>query len=131
MEEKPIKEQVSVEDLPPSRGQRIGTILLSVSLCGVLVYALLEHHSAKQIAARENELSTALSQERSQVQTLAQKLLAAESAPPAPAARPVPETGNRTLPPPRRRLSPPQSSRCRRTSGTPLPSPCLIIANRV
>jgi hypothetical protein len=80
MEEKAIYEQVSVEN---HRGQKIATVLLSVGLCGVLTYAFLEHRSAKQIAARENELSAALSQERSQVQTLAQKLLAAESTPPA------------------------------------------------
>jgi hypothetical protein len=80
MEKKLINKEEFAEYLPATRGQKIATVLLSVSLCGVLTYAFLEHRSAKQIAARENELSAALSQERNQVQALAQKLLAAESA---------------------------------------------------
>jgi hypothetical protein len=87
MEKKPFNKEEFAEYLPATRGQKIATVLLSVSLCGVLTYAFLEHRSAKQIAARENELSAALSQERNQVQVLAQKLLAAESAP-APAPQP-------------------------------------------
>jgi hypothetical protein len=87
MEERPINKQVSIEALLANRGQKIATVLLSLGLCGALIYAFLEHRSVKQIAARGNELSAALSQERSQVQDLSQKLLAAESAP-APAPQP-------------------------------------------
>ena len=65
MEEKPTNEQVSVEEPPPHRGQKITTVLLCLGLCGVLTYAFLQHRAAKQSAARGNELSAALSQERS------------------------------------------------------------------
>jgi hypothetical protein len=95
MEGKPINEQVSDEDLPPSRGLNLATVLLSVALCGVLIYAFMEHRSAKMVAARENELSASLNQARGQVQTLAQKLLAAESTP-APAPAPQPSLNSQT-----------------------------------
>jgi uncharacterized FlaG/YvyC family protein len=80
MEEKPIKEEESVEYLPPNRGQKIATALLSVAICALLTYALLEHRSVKELAASRNELSAALNQERGQVETLNHKLMAAESA---------------------------------------------------
>ena len=93
MEEKPTNEQVSVEEPPPNRGQKITTVLLCLGLCGVLTYAFLQHRAAKQSAARGNDLSAALSQERSQVQILGQKLLAAES---VPAAAPQPALNSQT-----------------------------------
>src|SRR5208337_126083 len=87
MEEKPIKEEESVEYLPPNRGQRITTGLLLLGLCAVLIYAFVEHRSVKQLAASRNDLSAALSQQQGQIQTLTQKLLAAETATaPAPPA---------------------------------------------
>jgi len=88
MEEKPIKEEESVEYLPPNRGQKIATALLSVAICALLTYALLEHRSAKDIAASRNEMSAELNQERGQVETLNRKLMAAES---AAAAAPAPQ----------------------------------------
>jgi hypothetical protein len=88
MEEKPIKEEESVENLPANRGQKIGTALLSVGMCALLTYAILEHRSAKEIAASRNELSAALEQERGQVEALNQKLMAAQS---AAAAAPAPQ----------------------------------------
>jgi hypothetical protein len=91
MEEKPIKEEESVEYLPPSRGQKILKGLMLVGLCAVLVYAFMEHRTLKQFVASRNELSAELSQEQAQVQTLTQKLLAAQSVP-APAPAPPPQT---------------------------------------
>jgi hypothetical protein len=89
MEEKPTKEEESVEYLPPNRGQKFATGLMLVGLCAVLAYAFMEHRTVKQLIASRDELSAELGQERGQVQTLAQKLLAAESVPaPAPAAPP-------------------------------------------
>jgi hypothetical protein len=79
MEEKPIKEEESVEYLPPSRGHKTATALLSIGLCGVLTYAFMEHRSIKQLAASRNELSATLSQEQGQIQTLMQKLNAVET----------------------------------------------------
>jgi hypothetical protein len=93
MEEKPVREEVSVEDLAPNRGQKIATGLLLAGLCAVFAYAFLEHRSAKQIAASRNEMSAALNQERGQVETLTQKLLAAES---LPAAAPQPSLNSQT-----------------------------------
>jgi uncharacterized coiled-coil protein SlyX len=50
----------------------------------------MEHRTLQQLVASRDELSAALSQERGQVQTLTQKLLAAESVPtPAPAPAPT------------------------------------------
>ena len=83
MEKEPIKEEVSVVDLPPNRGQKITTGLLLVGLCVVLAYAFREHSSAKQIAASRNEITAALNQERGQVEALTEKLNAAESVPAA------------------------------------------------
>jgi len=91
MEEKPIKEEESVEYSPPSRGQKILTGLMLVGLCAVLAYAFVEHRTLKQLVASRNELSAELSQEQGQVQTLTQKLLAAQSAP-TPAPAPPPQT---------------------------------------
>jgi hypothetical protein len=89
MEEKPIKEEESVEYLPPSRGQKTLTGLMVVGLCAVLAYAVMEHRTLKQLVASRSELSAELSQEQGQVQTLTQKLLAAQSVPtPAPAPQP-------------------------------------------
>ncbi len=79
MEDKPIKEEESVEYLPPSRGHKIATALLSIGLCGVLTYAFVEHRSIKQLAASRNELSATLNQEQGQIQALMQKLNAAET----------------------------------------------------
>jgi len=91
MEEKPIKEEESVEYLPPNRGQKIATGLMLVGLCAVLVYAFMEHRTLKQLVASRNELSAELNQEQGQVQTLTQKLLVAQSVP-APASAPSPQT---------------------------------------
>jgi len=91
MEEKPIKEEESVEYSPPNRGQKILTGLMLVGLCAVLAYAVMEHHTLKQLVASRNELSAELSQEQGQVQTLTQKLLAAQSVP-TPATAPAPQT---------------------------------------
>ena len=97
MEEKPTKEEDSVEYLPSNRGQKIATGLMLVGLCAVLAYAFMEHRTLKQLVASRNELSAALSQERGQVQTLTQKLLAAESVPaPAPAPTSQPSLNSAT-----------------------------------
>jgi len=88
MEEKPTKDEEVVEYLPSNRGQKIATGLMLVGLCAVLAYAFMEHRSLKQLVASRNELSAELSRERGQVQTLTQKLLAAESVP-APAPPPA------------------------------------------
>ena len=58
-----------------------------MGLCGVLAYAIVEHHSAKELAASRNELSATLTRENGQMATLIQKLNAAESAT-APAPQP-------------------------------------------
>ena len=93
MEKEPIKEEVSVVDMPHNRGQKIAIGLLLVGLCVVLAYAFREHSSAKQIAASRNELTAALNQERGQVETLTEKLNAAES---VPAAAPQPSLNSQT-----------------------------------
>jgi type II secretory pathway component PulM len=93
MEKEPIKEEVSVVDMPHNRGQKIATGLLLVGLCVVLAYAFREHSFAKQIAASRDELTVALNQERGQVETLTQKLNAAES---VPAAAPQPALNSQT-----------------------------------
>ena len=95
MEEKPTKEEESVEYLPPNRGQKIATGLMLVGLCAVLAYAFTEHRTLKQLVASRDELSAELNQERGQVQTLTQKLLAAESVP-APAPAPPPSLNSAT-----------------------------------
>jgi len=100
MEEKPIKEEESVEYSPANRGQKIATTLLSLGMCALLTYAFLEHRSAKDIAAGRNELSAALNQERAQVESLNQKLMAAEStAAAAPAPQPSPNSQTEALVP--------------------------------
>jgi uncharacterized coiled-coil protein SlyX/uncharacterized FlaG/YvyC family protein len=91
MEEKPIKEEESVEYLLPTGGQKIAIGFLALGLCVVLIYAFMEHRSIKQLAASRNELSAALNQQQGQIQTLTQKLLAAETATtPAPALATAP-----------------------------------------
>jgi type II secretory pathway component PulM len=93
MEKEPIKEEVSVVDMPPNRGQKVAIGLLLVGLCVVLAYAFREHSSAKQIAASRNELTAALNQERGQVEALTEKLNAAES---VPAVAPQPSLNSQT-----------------------------------
>ena len=93
MEEKSTEQEVSAVDLPHNRGQKVVTGLLLVGLCVVLAYAFREHSAAKQIAASRNELTAALNQERGQVETLTQKLNAAES---VPAAAPQPSLNSQT-----------------------------------
>ena len=83
LEKEPIKEEVSVVDMPHNRGQKVVIGLLLVGLCVVLAYAFREQSSVKQMAASRNELTAALNQERGQVETLSEKLNAAESVPPA------------------------------------------------
>ena len=85
MEEKPVREEGSIEYTSPSRGHRIVTGLVLVGLCAVLVYALMEHRSLKQLTASRDELAAELNLEHTQIQSLSQKLLAAQSVP-APAA---------------------------------------------
>ena len=85
MEERPVKEETSMEYMSPGRGHRIVTGLVLVGLCAVLVYALMEHRSLKQLAASRDELAAELNLEHAQIQSLSQKLLAAQSVP-APAA---------------------------------------------
>jgi len=80
MEEKPIWKEESVEHVPPSGGHKIAIGLLALGLCVVLIYAFMEHRSIKQLAASRNELSATLNQQQGQIQTLTQKLLAAETA---------------------------------------------------
>jgi len=87
MEEKPIKDEDSTDYLPDNRGHKIVTGLMLVGLCVVLVYAIMERRSLKQLAASRDELNAELNLEHAQIQSLSQKLLAAQSAPaPAPAA---------------------------------------------
>src|SRR5271157_386059 len=91
MEEKPVKEEASIEYMSPGRGYRIVTGLVLVGLCAVLVYALVEHRSLKQLTASRDELAAELNLEHAQIQSLSQKLLAAQSVPaPAAAATPAP-----------------------------------------
>ena len=85
MGEKPVKEEASTEYMSPSQGHRIVTGLVLVGLCAVLVYALVEHRSLKQLTANNDELAAELNLEHAQNQSLSQKLLAAQSVP-APAA---------------------------------------------
>jgi len=87
MEEKPIKEEESVDHSPADRGHKIVTGPMVVGLCMVLVYALVEHRSLKQLTASRDELTAELNLQHAQIQSLSQKLLAAQSVPaPAPAA---------------------------------------------
>jgi len=87
----PKEQEQAIEYLPPNRGQKIITGLTLVVLCAVLAYAVMERRSIKQLAASRDELSAELNLEHTQIQTLTQKLLAAQSAPaPAPAAAPQP-----------------------------------------
>jgi hypothetical protein len=92
MEEKPIREEESVGYLPLNRGQKIATGLLLLGLCAVLIYAVMEHRSIQQLAASRNDLTAALNQQQGQIQTLTQKLQAAQTATasaPAPAPPPA------------------------------------------
>ena len=92
MEEKPVKEEQPIEYVPPSRGNRVVTAFLLVGLCAILVYALVEHRSLKQLIASRDELVAEVNLEHAQIQSLSQKLLAAESVPaatPAPAPQPA------------------------------------------
>jgi len=91
MEEKPIKEEESVEYWPPTRGPQIAVGLLALGLCVVLIYAFAEHRSIKQLDASRSEVTAAFNQQQAQIQTLTQKLLAAQTAP-APALAPAPPT---------------------------------------
>jgi len=94
MEERPIKDEESIDYSPADRAHRIVTGLMIVGLCAVLVYALQEHRSLKQLTSSRDELTAQLSLEHAQIQQLSQKLLAAESAPapaPAPAVAPAPQ----------------------------------------
>jgi len=92
MEEKRIKDEESVNYPPADRGHKFVTGLMLVGLCVVLVYALMEHRSLKQLAASRDELTAQLNLEHVQIQSLSQKLLAAQSAPaPAPAGTPAPQ----------------------------------------
>jgi len=112
MEEKPIKDEEAVEYLPSNRGQKIATGLMLVGLCAVLAYAFMEHRTVKQLIASRNELSAELSQERGQVQTLTQKLLAAESVPaPAPAPPPALNSAPLEQAPIAQRITPPRHPR--------------------
>jgi hypothetical protein len=88
MEEKSVKEEASTEYMSPSRGHRMVTGLMLIGLCAVVVYALMQHRSLKQLAASRDELAAQLSLEHAQIQSLSQKLLAAQS---VPAAAPAPQ----------------------------------------
>jgi len=91
MEEKPVKEEASTEYMSPSQGHRIVTGLVLVGLCAVLVYALVEHRSLKQLTASRDELAAQLNLEHAQIQSLSQKLLTGQSVPvPAAASTPAP-----------------------------------------
>ena len=99
MEEKPIKEEEFVEYPPASRGQKLATVLLSVGLCGVLIFAFLERRSVKQIAASRDQMSAALNQEHAQLDALSQKLTAIQSTAAAAAApAPQPSLNSQTEP---------------------------------
>ena len=101
MEEKPIKQEESIEYLPPNRGQKIATGLLLLGLCAVLIYAFMEHRSIKQLAASRNDLSAALNQQQGQIQTLTQKLQAVQTATApalAPESAPAPPTAVSSAP---------------------------------
>jgi hypothetical protein len=86
----PRREEEPIDYYSPSRGQKIVTGLLLVALCALLAYAIVEHRTLKQLASSRDELSAELNLEHAQIQTLSQKLLAAESTPsPAPAPTPA------------------------------------------
>jgi len=92
MQEEPSRrDEAFVEDSPPNWGQRAIMALLCIGLSAMLIYAYMEHRSAKQLAANLNTLSAAFNREHAQVETLTQKLMAAESAAvPAPLPAPSP-----------------------------------------
>jgi hypothetical protein len=91
MEPRPPREEEPIDYYPPSRGHKIVTGLLLVVLCALLAYAIVEHRTLKDLASSRDELAAELNQEHAQIQTLSQKLLAAESTPaPAPAPAPTP-----------------------------------------
>ena len=101
MDEKPIREEPG-EYSPPNRSQKVVTGLVVVGLCAVLAYAIVEHHSMKRLSASRDALSAAVNEDQTQIQTLSQKLVAAESAAaapaPAPAAAPAPAPSVNTQP---------------------------------
>ena len=87
MPEKPIQDEGPIDYSPDNRGHKIVTALMLVGLCAVLVYALVERRSLKQLTASRDELAAELNLQHAQIQSLSQKLLAAQSVPaPAPAA---------------------------------------------
>ena len=90
MEEKPIKDERSVDNLPANRGYGISAGLMLVGLCAVLIYALAEHRSLKRLTASRDELAAELNLDHAQIQSLSQKLLAAQSVP-ASVAAPAPQ----------------------------------------
>ena len=90
MEEKPIKDEQSVDNLPASRSYGIAAGLMLVGLCVVLIYALAEHRSLKRLTASRDELAAELNLDHAQIQSLSQKLLAAQSVP-ASVAAPAPQ----------------------------------------
>jgi hypothetical protein len=97
MESRPPREEEPIEYYPPSRGPKIVTGLLLVALCALLAYAIVEHRTLKQLVSSRDELTAELNQEHAQIQTLSQKLLAAESTPaPAPTSAPQPSMNSAT-----------------------------------
>jgi len=97
----PVKEEESIEYLPSRRGYKIATGLMLVGLCAVLIYALMEHRSLKHLTARRDELAAEVSLERAQIQSLSQKLVAAQSVPtptPAPTPQPAANPAKRQAP---------------------------------
>ena len=70
MEEKSFKEEVPIGYTSPSRGHRIVTGFVLVALSAVLVYALMEHRSLKQLTASRDELAAELNLEHAQIQSL-------------------------------------------------------------
>ena len=58
-----LKEEASIEYVSPGRGDRIVTGLVLVGLCAVLVYALVEHRSLKQLTTSHDELAAELNLE--------------------------------------------------------------------
>jgi len=101
MDEKSNRESESVDYLSADRGYRIATGLMLVGLCAVLVYALVEYRSLKQLTASRDELAAQLSLEHAQIQSLSQRLLAVQSVPasaPAPAPEPVANSAEQQAP---------------------------------
>lgn len=98
MEERSIKEE-STGYLPADRGYKIVTGLMLVGLCAVLIYALMEHRALQRLTASRDELTAELTLDHAQIQSLGQKLLAAQSAPaPAPAPQPAVNSSGQQAP---------------------------------